>query len=360
MDESSLVLNPFLYRRLLRNFGSVVVSSVGEAMLSQTVTGIDEGDKRLIISHAGEYYHVNCLYCNDTGHRLYVNHMSGKVDGHGRKMNYLAICYNEDCLSVPENRQDFYDKIVDLNMTEARIKPGKVVSEEAREVMLPGPCTPLTELAATHKCRGYLESRGFCPDTLTKKFGLSFCRESKYSYVGGRLIIPVYDRGKLKGWQARYVGELDWKGSKRKSLPPKYFSCPNSDFRSKCIYNFDEMCKWQTGVIVEGPTDTWRFGSMSGCIFGNTMTTIQKRRFLTVFRTRSAVLLLDPEEFNSKATVKLIGELTQKMPGRFCAVKLPEGTDPGSLGRPFLRAYVKEQAAKQGVKVIYKRVGCKP
>ncbi len=115
------------------------------------------------------------------------------------------------------------------------------------------------------------------------------------------------------------------------------------------------MKQWETGVIVEGPTDAWRFGAMSGGIFGNVLTEAQRRKLLPIFRNRSLVLLLDPEEFDSASTDRAIREFTRSMPGRFCAVKLPEGTDPGSLDRDFLRDYVAQHAKEKGVKVKYRK-----
>ncbi len=353
-------LNAFLWRRLTRLFGPVKISNQGEAMIYQTAKGLDEeaGEKHLVIRHAGEYYQANCPYCNDTRRRLYVNHMFGQRDSTGRRLLFLAVCFNENCLSRQDNRDDFMERVDDINLMEPEtVKPGKIVSEAAREVLPPGPVQPLDKLRKTHPARVYVQSRGFDPDELARKFQLAYCKTaSRYTIASNRLIIPVYEDGKLKGWQGRYIGELDWKGPDRKSLPPKYYSCPDSDFRSRCLLNFERMKNWQTGVIVEGPTDVFAFGSMSGCVFGNTMTEYQRRKFASVFRERTGVLLLDPEEMGSDSTRKLLEFFDTQMRGRFCAVKLPEGTDPGSLGREFLRAYVKEEAARQGVKVTYRKV----
>lgn len=349
------VLNPYLYRNLARKFGTPIVTSAGEKMLSKAVTDFDD-NKRLEIDHPGEYYKICCPYCRDTRNRLYVNHMFGKRDEHGRKINYLAVCYNEGCLSDPENLANFIDELDETGLLEARIREGVVISEEAREVTWPGVCVDLTKLKRNDPAIAYLHNRGFDPVELSTKFHVKFCIESNYSLARNRLIIPVFDHDKLKGWQARYVGELDWKGPDKRTLPPKYFSCPGSNFRSKCILNFSEMKKWATGVIVEGPTDVFRFGSMSGCIFGNSMTEAQRRKFVTVFRDRSGVLLLDPEEYESKSTTRLLNYFKEVMPNNFCAVKLPDGTDPGSLDRDTLKAYVKAKAAEQGVRVSYKKV----
>ena len=49
------VLNPVLYRRLKRCFGSVKISGRGEAMICHAAMGLDDsedGEKRLLIEHA--------------------------------------------------------------------------------------------------------------------------------------------------------------------------------------------------------------------------------------------------------------------------------------------------------------------
>lgn len=349
------VLNRLLYRRLARHFGGVKTTSDGEAMIYRSVRGVE--DEPLIrVEHAGEYYRVNCPYCNDTRYRLYVNHMFGQRDGHGRRMLFLAVCYNEGCLDNRENQLDFIDRIDDLDLSETSVRKGVVVPEEAREVSWPGRCSLLSALKDSHPAKVYMRSRDFDPDHLAKTYMVSYCHESYYSLARDRIIIPIFEKQKLKGWQARHIGELDWKGPDRRELPPKYFSCPDSDFRSKCIYGLETMREWETGILVEGPTDRWRFGFMSGCIFGNTVTTIQRRKFLSAFRKRTGVLLLDPEEYESKTTQRFLAEIRKPMRGRFCAIKLPEGHDPGELDRGYMRAYVKEQAALKGVKVVYRKV----
>jgi hypothetical protein len=352
------VLNPALYRKLQARFGGVRVSSQGESFIARATRGLME-EPRLTISHAGEYYLVCCPFCNDTRYRLYINHMFGQKDGHGRRMTFLAICYNEGCLSRQTNKQTFLERMNDNGWLEnTTVLKGIVVPEEAREVFWPGPCRLLSTLRDSHRANEYLASRGFDPDELSEKFGVRYCKSSDHFLASNRIIVPVFDRGKLKGWQARYVGELPWKDKEmKKDLPPKYFSCPNSQFRSKCIYNFDSMRQWQTGVVVEGSTDVWRGGSMFGGIFGNTITDVQFQRLLSAFKERTLVMCLDPEEYESRSTQRRIREFTARMsPKTFCAVKLPDHTDPGSLDRTVLKEYIREAAADRGVKVTYRRV----
>lgn len=354
------VLNPSLYRRLKRHFGSVKVSSHREKFDAIPARDIhsDEEKPKLLIKNAGEYYQVCCPYCSDTKHRLYINHMYGKRDDFGRKMTFLAICYNETaCMSKADNQADLYDTLSEIDgvLERARIKEGVDVPQEAREFKLPGPCVRLDSLKPDHIARLYLESRNFDPDVIARRYGVSFCLDSHYFLARERLIIPIYERGKLKGWQARYVGELAWKKKSYKG-PPKYFSCPGMD-RRMLLYNLDNAREYNTGVIVEGPTDVWSFGPMAVCTFGATMTEFQKRKFMAVFRKRTAVLVYDPEEFEEPHTQRLIDYFKRRFgSGQFAAVKLPDGTDPGSLDRAFLRDFVAGEAEKQGVIVSWKKV----
>lgn len=351
-------LNPALYRRLERLFGTVRIGGEGESLLAKPYIDPVLGVPRLAISHAGEYYEVVCPYCTDTRYRLWINHAWGQKDGHNRFMTFLAVCYNEDCLSSEENRADLIEKLTGSEnwLSQVKLRPGKIVPEEACEVVWPGCVKPLAKLLPDHPANRYLMLRHFDPDKLSKLYDVRYCSESQYVLARNRIIIPIWAGGKLRGWQARHIGELPWKDpAKKRDLPPKYFSAPGSHFRSKTLYNFDRARQWQTGVIVEGPADVWSFGSMAMGCFGNTLTPIQTRMFLSVFRKRTGVLLLDPEEYESKRTRKTIEELKRAMHGKFAAVKLPDGTDPGSLDREYLRRYVQVRAAEVGVEVAYKR-----
>jgi hypothetical protein len=348
-------LNPVLYARLKRYFGSVRISQQGIGQRHKRRMSAD-GEKRLDFVPDGEYYSVSCPICGDTRHRLFINHMFGKRDAFGRRMTFLAFCFNEDCMRRYEHRQELLDILEGDSLAEVDVKAGADVAV-LKVAKLPGVCTPLAALKEDHPAKEYLADRGFDPDQLSRKFGVMYCSHSHFFLARNRIIIPVTDgAGVLRGWQARHVGDLDWHDKKlKKDLPPKYFSCPGSNFRSLCIYNWARMKLWSTGILCEGPTDVWRFGAMAGCIFGNTVTPSQREKVRAVFRKRSLVLLLDPEEYDKEATVEVRRWFKDRLGKAFCAVKLPDGTDPGSLEQSFLRAYVREQAAKLGVDVVYKK-----
>lgn len=347
------VLNQPLYRQLKRLFRKVKISNEGEAAEYRPVHDV-EGNPNLFFTHTGEYYQVCCPFCADTRFRLYVNHLYGKTDTFGRTMKFLAVCYNDTaCMSKMDNVDSLWDDLSagdDDYLRKATVNRGSTIPVVAQETTWPGPCLKLSKLPSSHHAIQYLESRGFDPDYIGSRFDARYCVDSHYFLCRDRLIIPVYDRDKLKGWQARFIGE--WK----KGMAPKYFTFPGMPRRS-LIYNFDEARHFQTGIIVEGPTDVWSLGLMGVCTFGSTMTAIQARRFFGAFKHRTAVLLFDPEEYAKKGTQRLIRIFKAKMPDRFAALKLPEGTDPGSLGRSFLRDFIYQEAWDQfRVRVSYKRV----
>ena len=84
LDESHLVLCPELYNKLNSMFpGGVVIANQGEPMYSSSPTQHNGSHFTSVIS-SGEYYRVNCPFCNDTKHRLWVNHMYGQPDANGK------------------------------------------------------------------------------------------------------------------------------------------------------------------------------------------------------------------------------------------------------------------------------------
>ena len=318
---------------------------------------LDPDRPHLEIVHDGEYYLVNCPYCSDTRHRLYVNHMYGKKDEGGRRLRFLAICFNENCMSKPDNRDDFLWKLeaMDDDLETAKIAKGVRVDPKKVVARLPGPCTRLDELPDRHKAREYVRGRRFDPDRLARAYGVMYCHDSIHFLARDRLVVPVTWRGKMVGWQTRYLGELDWKGPRKAELPPKYWTMPNMP-RGSITPNLDNAKLFHTAVIVEGWFDVFGFGPMAMPVMGNTVSAFQKRDIATAFRGRAGVMLLDPEEAEKPTTLRAVRELREKFSGQFCAVTLPPGTDPGSLDRDFCREYVREQAAERGVAVSYERV----
>jgi len=351
-------LNPSLHRRLVRDFGHVKVSNEGEKMLAKYKRDFFSGEDKLDVMYPGEYYQVNCPKCSDTRHRLYINHMWGVRDERGRRNLWLMVCYNEGCFSSYRDREDLFDRLEERAgvLGKARIHEGKEVDLDSIEIEPPGPITRLDKLPPEHPANRYLVSRFYDPERLGRCYGVGYCQESLYYLARNRVYAPLYFGGKLRGWQCRYVGEID---KRNENPPPKWWSCPNMK-KSHVIYNYDQMKKWQTGVIVEGPGDVWGFGPMAGATLGATMSPQQQRLFTAAFRKQGGVLLYDPEAMVAKdkhgklKMERLAEKLSSGTKLGVAPVTLPYG-DPGSLDRRFMREFVTKEAASMGVKVSWKK-----
>ena len=125
-------LNPILYRALERRFGPVLVADEGSAMVSTRAPSAFNSDRtNLVILAAGEYYKVCCPFCRDSRHRLWINHMYGQPDTSGFRNNWLAYCYNENCIDSPGRRQQLEHLIFGLTNRRERasampISPGRL------------------------------------------------------------------------------------------------------------------------------------------------------------------------------------------------------------------------------------------
>lgn len=348
-------LNPALYGQLKKRFGDVRVVNQGVALTKRRHRDPLSGRDRVDVETKGEYYVVNCPFCGDTRKRLYINHSWGKRDDRGSLNLWLCVCWNDTrCMDDPRRRSDFYEDLntpgVDLAV--ARIRPGKPAPEVPDEVEWPGNVTRVHLLSRDHPGRRYLEKRYFDCELLGRVYGVSWCEESRFMLANRRIIIPVFDAGKLRYWQARYPGELNWKD---KSNPPKYYNTPHV-MRGGLIYNFDQASRYETLVVCEGVADVWAFGPMAVSLFGCRVDETQKRRILAKFEERTLVLLLDPDKAGeSGARSPVVAEIRKRMAGRFCRVQLPPGKDPADFDRDFLHDYVAGQAADQGVTVSYDR-----
>ena len=351
MTEVSQVLNKQLYLSCKQIFRYVRVQNKGESQQRQLGYDVKTNTHKAHVHYSGEYYVVCCPFCNDTRYRLYINHRFGVPDEFGKPELHLAHCFNENCLSNFRLREKLYDLVKGHFSFEPVVKPGKKVNLSDFIANWPGEVTRVDKLATNHEARTYLVSRGFDPNRIGTYYNVHFCHKSDRWLCKNRLIIPLYHNKKMRGWQARYVGELDWKDP---STPPKYYTCPGTP-RAQLLYNLGNASNYRTGIITEGVTDVWSVGPMSVCTLGASMTEKQQSMFISSFKNHAAILLYDPEEIEKKATQNLISNMRGKFKKGFAAITLPDGVDPGSLDRDTLRDFVTEKALEQKCVVSWKR-----
>jgi hypothetical protein len=358
---NSQPLNRTLHLRCKATFRNVLIRNQGESQSRRLSLDFQTGKKRPVIDHPGEYYAVCCPFCNDTRFRLYINHRYGTLDELGNQQTRLAYCFNGGC-SLQLGQREAYDKLEHMlcgnklyDLRKTHIEQGKTVDIDKIRMNWPGEVVRIDKLPYDHPAIQYLAlTRGFDPEFIGKFYNVHFCTESTSFVYRNRLIIPIYHNKKMVGWQARAAYDTDWKLSHL----PKYITAPGTP-RRQILYNLGNAAQYRTGVVVEGVTDVWRYGPMAVCTLGAAFTAAQQALFCNTFKDGSGVLLYDPDmrQKQAKKHAAIVTSCQTKLKNGFCAVYLPEGTDPGSLDRSFSRSYTKQQAALAGVKVSWQKKG---
>ncbi len=407
MDDS--VLNPVLYQRLQSAYGRVTVAHRGLEFDYDTHIDPFTGQLRLDKHGACENYRVNCPFCGDKRQRLYFNYPYGQKLKDGRVGTMLVHCMRRGCLRDPENRWLVWDRLKagGRPLTGARLNQALAI-ERPTHCSLPGTCPRLVDLPMHHKANSYLIVRGFDPVELSRLHDLRYCSQCfdvRLSPAIGRIIIPIRRKGKVVGWQGRYVGDINFK---REDIP-KYFNWPHMD-KSSWVIELAKARRYHTGVIVEGYPSVWRVGRMCMPLLGQTLNDQQIRMIKRAFRGGAVVYLPDPdvwadrpeappadasegakqkyhtlmerwrkhEEFTGKLRRMFgrggltaqadEGEEVESPPGGKFAdsvqddsevplalVRLPDGFDPGDLDTDLARDFIQHEAGKQGVKVRWRR-----
>ena len=325
---------------------------------------------RMVVDESGEEYKFNCPYCSDDRQRCFVNHQWSLHKGSekanlaktGRGSRYptwitLIQCFNEQCFSGDEgreNRKRLYEQVCEWilpgRLPEPRFRQSKSTLRQ-RKMEMPGRCISFEELCRrdpNHRALAYLVERGFDPLQLSEELGVCYCEESRYELATDRIIIPVYYREKLVGWQARRLQESGWEGKG----PPKYWTSPG--FRKSLYgYGLDDLQGAKKVVIVEGPTDKWRVGLHSLALFGKTLreASLLRRIDRVVHHNARIILLLDPEQdpvAKAKGQPHHIRKAYDMLAAhygedRVSPILLPPGKDPGGLEHDLLWEIIHEQ-----------------
>jgi hypothetical protein len=327
-------LNPALFHAL-HQFGPVGVSAPGEGLVA-TYLPTPDGRVWMQVVSPGEYYRVNCPFCNDTRQRLWVNHRWGVRDPRtGTRNRWLAICYNENCLSHEANRLELIEATAwyhrEAGAGRVAVAGGRA-EPVGRPVRLPRDYVPLDQLERGHRARRYVRQRGFNPDALARDWGIGFSREAYYLASAGRLLIPVYrvERGEpvCWGWQARALEPSDEAGS-------KYFTAPKMK-KSQLLYGLERVDGGTGPVLVcEGAVDVWRAGRNAVALLGKYASAEQLRLLQKHLRGRPLAVALDPDApEEAESLVRKMRQARAKSllnpdGAPVVRVRLPAGHDPG-------------------------------
>lgn len=340
-----------LYLRLQARFGTVKVASQGEEMTGSIVSDPTNGRRYWSVATWGETYRVNCKFCNDTRYRLWISHRFGQPNPADprRPSKFYGICFNEDCLQQPGNREELFDLVWGVrnrNITHEPpvITPGLKHTEPLREVAWPGAMTPLWRLDDRHPAWVYMAGdRGFDRNTAVT-YNLHFCTEASAAYplATNRIVAPFTQFGMMVGWQGRYTKDPPPRGV------PKYYTMPG--MAKRCIlYNHDRSKDHPFVVVFEGITDVWRFGDPSVAICGKTMSTGQRLLLQRTWLNKPLVICLDPEARDESAGI--LHELNRSNANPVVNVTLQEGWDPALYETRALWDTIYSQARQIGVEL---------
>jgi hypothetical protein len=354
MRDLNKPLNQQLYGLLRKQFGHVRVSNEGLAAVVKMVPDPTRNfEERADVAYPGEYYSVNCPHCSDTRQRLYINHLFGQRDPDGRPFHHLIHCFNEQCFSDYQRVLNFIEDLTEVGsvqLSECKIAQGEVIDVDKLRFEWPGPVVRVDRLSQTHPAVVYLKSRHFDPAVIGKFYNVHYCEESSFYLASHRLVIPLYIDKKFVGWQTRALYDPP---KSKEHYSPKYWNCPNIP-RASIVYNLANAARYRTAVLMEGVTDVWALGPMGCCTLGATYSAPQHTKLVRSLAGANLILVYDPEEYDKDKTQKLALDLASAFPGRFANIRLPTGTDPGSLSRKFLRSFITREALKQGVKVDWR------
>jgi hypothetical protein len=340
VSNHDYVLNPSLMAAMDRVFAKVNVVNAGMELEGFYYDDVQSGARRLRVVRWGEGYTTDCPFCGDSRGRMTVNHRWGVRDHETGFNGYeLWRCYNEDCQSDPGNRAKLRAQLTAVWVACPVLRPPRVKSVDKpvlEPAEFPGVLVPLTELPRTHHAITYLRDRGYDPDELSRLWKVCYAEHvpprTRGAMSAGRIIIPVHAGGVMVGWQARFIGEIDWKATGvQKYLT--YFP------KSLCFYGMDEAEPEDALVIVEGVTSVWRYGFGALPLLGKTISQTQVGILMERGRDRPVVLIPDTDDPESyPAFVKVAGLIQAAgYGGNIGYAPLPPNTDPANLTQAQLR-----------------------
>jgi len=169
--------------------------------------------------------------------------------------------------------------------------------------------------------RRYLKKRGFDPDYLIKKYGITGTMHypSDYTY---RIIIPIFQGDKLVSYQGRDItGEATLR---YRALPPE-----QSVIHYKQTLYGEQFADRSQIAVVEGVFDQWRMGDGFVAAYGTALTKYQLKRLARYDRV---YFLFDPGAGHKALQyARELSALRHGIEVEYIDLELPVGIDPGDL-----------------------------
>lgn len=242
-------------------------------------SGISYNTRGKNISGSGAWLGIpTCLWCGAPNNHLAINVNTKivkcwKCGAKGKSLvKFVQLYFN--C-----SPKEAIDKLSAFqNFSDADFQPYQKQTYSNSSLSLPEEATDLDQSHIN-----YLISRNYDPDFLIKKYkikGTSFL--GKWAW---RIIIPVYEQGRLVSFTSRDITNLSLE---------RYKSCPASleviNIKD-CLYNRETA--QAVGIVMEGAFDVWRIGDGGIGIFGTAYSTQQLMKLKGISRLFT---LFDNEE----------------------------------------------------------------
>lgn len=341
------MLNPWLYHRLEHIFGKVKIANENVPLEYSEYIDPLTNEKRVHIINRGETYCVCCPFCvqvtggrPDTKFRLWINHLYGAM-GHptGLRFWWLAHCYNEDCLSIPEYKETLKDIVYGVVKPPVFQQTIATTTPQTVNISLPQGVVPIDALAPNHPASLYLAERNFDRRYLFSTFNVCFAAspDPQYPQMHGRIIIPFYMEGRLVGYQGRAINKED---------EPKYLTARGTR-AGEILYGYDLFPRdSRIAVLVEGPTDVWRLGPGALGLLGThlshaKLTYLMKLNLKFLFVVFDSDIATNP---HGKDIIRRVAEKLDAVGIRYKVIVLPDERDPSDYRREefyeFLRRHL--------------------
>ena len=338
-------LNPWLFNAIVQRFGRAKIYNRGIAHQGEPITTAN-GRPGWKILERGEEYIISCPFCRepDVNGHCHIGHRFGQRVENGARILGGGRCWKCDF----QDKDGWLDRIEWLYRQLYLLLPhelqhaqplcrGQEAGPRLDHVTYPGECVPLEQLPAGHHACEYLRSRNFDPVRLSREWGIAYCQDAPWGFRRAidRIIIPVWQQGKMRTWQARYTGEPP-QGT------PKYWTCPQTE-KSACLYGLDAALGAPWVLVVEGPLCVLRHGSGTvatlGKHVGNKQYDLLRQHWRTIVLALDGNALMQTEQ--TWFRLKQLGLAVVR-------VRLPEDRDPDKLGDD-LWPLVLEAADREGV-----------
>jgi hypothetical protein len=264
---------------------------------------------------------INCPFCgDDPSNHLGINLTTKRIScwrcGTNDSIKRLIVD-TDQCSWSQANRtiSRFIDPAAGVLPWEPRVTAGQVkFPEEATKEFAPGHID-------------FLESRGFDPDEVVKKYDLyATWVAERHSFS---IIAPIYHHHEMMSFVARDVlGFRDPKyvnASKEESVMPA----------KTLLYNADRM--GHTALVVEGITDVWRIGDGAVATFGTMWTVAQVAKLSGL---KHVYVLFDADEQAQESARNLCNALALLVNGT-TILKLDKG-DPADMPEDDVRHLKRE------------------